>query len=311
MFQSSPRGAETELSLKVEKLERPPGLGFEAELCALDIKKLPFGHEKTVLISNPNDASRTVCLASPGGFLAEDCIRLTDEAMQNLKVQVGGSVFVKACLDIEYGSFVTLTVESAGNQANEEIVRKGYFKERKIPQMIGNRFSFEHQGKTIQLDVVDCHPEPYCLVGPVTKIKMVEQNRASENKKPIVVEYDAFGNGYQDDEEFSYYSEYDERQDEILEDVIQPSQSKGANAYGQESSFLDSSIDSVNGYVPVPRHHREVEPVVLNPRFNDPNLSFDYSFIKPKDAYKVGKRHSFPQIDLISGTVKFISFFSR
>lgn len=212
--------------------------------------------------------------------------------MQNLNVQVGGSVTVKLCSDIEYGSFVSLmATDFNGDQLKddltEEIIRKSLFGKDQVPQMIGNKFSFEHLGKIIRVEVVDCHPEPYCLVGPVTKIKMAEQTRALE-KKPIVVEYDAFGNGtdrYQDDEEFSYYSEYDERQDEILEDIIQPS--KTSNDRGQESSFLDSSMSSVNGYVPMPRHQRDFEPVILNPRFNDPNPSFDYRFVKPKDAYKI------------------------
>ena len=67
------------------------------------IKKKLNGAHESIIILNPKAENQAICRVTLGGFCPEDCIRLSDQTMKNLKIKAGDMVDIQVCSNIEYG----------------------------------------------------------------------------------------------------------------------------------------------------------------------------------------------------------------
>lgn len=126
-------------------------------------------------------------------------IRLNKVVRANLGVRLGDVVQVHACTDIKYGKRIHVlpiddTVEGVtGNLF--DVYLKPYFVEAYRPVRKGDKFIVRGAMRAVEFKVVECDPEPYCIVAQDTVIHCEGDpiKREDEEQNANLVGYDDIG----------------------------------------------------------------------------------------------------------------------
>ncbi|KAJ3217735.1 AAA ATPase cdc48 [Clydaea vesicula] len=126
-------------------------------------------------------------------------IRLNKTVRANLNVRLGDVVQVHACTDIKYGKRIHVlpiddTVDGVtGNLF--DVYLKPYFVEAYRPVRKGDKFIVRGAMRAVEFKVVECDPEPYCIVAQDTVIHCEGEpiKREDEEMSLNSVGYDDIG----------------------------------------------------------------------------------------------------------------------
>jgi transitional endoplasmic reticulum ATPase len=116
----------------------------------------------------------TVCILLPDEACPDGKILMNKVVRHNLRVRLGDTITVHSTPDIKYGTNVHIlpledTIEGlTGNIF--EVFLKPYFLESYRPVHKGDIFSITAAMRTVEFKIVDCKPEPVCIVAPDTVI---------------------------------------------------------------------------------------------------------------------------------------------
>ena len=110
----------------------------------------------------------TVLIVLADDEMENSKIRINKTVRNNLRVRLSDIVSVHACPDIKYGQRIHVlpiddTIEGiTGNLF--DIYLKPYFLEAYRPVRKGDLFSVRGAMRVVEFKVIDCDPEPYCIV---------------------------------------------------------------------------------------------------------------------------------------------------
>lgn len=141
----------------------------------------------------------TVCIALPDAACAEDKIRLTRVARNNLRVRIGDIVSLQPFADIPYGKRIQVlpfddSVEGLTGNLFDAYLRP-YFLEAYRPVRKGDTFLVRGGMRAVEFKVVETDPEPYCVVAPETVIHCEGEPIKREDEEAMLNEvgYDDIG----------------------------------------------------------------------------------------------------------------------
>ncbi len=110
----------------------------------------------------------TVLIVLADDAIENSKIRINKTVRKNLRIRLGDVVSVHPCPDIKYGQRIHVlpiddTIEGiTGNLF--DIYLKPYFLEAYRPVRKGDIFSVRGAMRVVEFKIVDCDPDPYCIV---------------------------------------------------------------------------------------------------------------------------------------------------
>ena len=126
-----------------------------------------FFFSDTVLLKGKKRKD-TVLIVLADDDVENNKIRLNRVVRNNLRLRLGDVVSVHACTDIKYGKRIHVlpiddTIENLqGNLF--DVYLKPYFLEAYRPVRKGDTFIVRGAMRAVEFKVVECDPEPYCIV---------------------------------------------------------------------------------------------------------------------------------------------------
>lgn len=116
----------------------------------------------------------TVCIVLSDDTVADGKIRVPRIVRINVRVRLGDIVQLNPCPDVKYGKRIHVLPIDDSIEGMEgdlfQIFLKPYFTEAYRPVRKGDIFQCKGAMRTVEFKVVDCDPEPYCIVSPDTVI---------------------------------------------------------------------------------------------------------------------------------------------
>lgn len=103
-----------------------------------------------------------------------DCILINRALQKNIGVRSGNLALIRPCKDIKYGKRIHLKSTSNDNQKNQsnlfQIYLRPHFLDSYRPVCKGDKFIARTKEQSMEFEVIETDPDPYCIVAPDTVI---------------------------------------------------------------------------------------------------------------------------------------------
>eukprot|EP00611_Tribonema_gayanum_P001960 TRINITY_DN11452_c0_g1_i1.p1 TRINITY_DN11452_c0_g1~~TRINITY_DN11452_c0_g1_i1.p1 ORF type:complete len:249 (-),score=68.47 TRINITY_DN11452_c0_g1_i1:1005-1751(-) len=161
------------------------------------MEELQLFRGDTVLVKGKKNRD-TVCIVLADDTVDDSSIRMNKVVRKNLRVRLGDLVSIAACGDVPYGKRIHVlpiddTIEGVtGNLF--DVYLKPYFLEAYRPVKKGDLFLVRQAMHPVEFKVVECDPQPYCIVAPDTVIHCEgEPIKREDEERMDDVGYDDIG----------------------------------------------------------------------------------------------------------------------
>mmetsp|Transcript_19703 Transcript_19703/g.29162 ORF Transcript_19703/g.29162 Transcript_19703/m.29162 type:complete len:806 (+) Transcript_19703:92-2509(+) len=161
------------------------------------MEELQLFRGDTVLVKGKKSKD-TVCIVLADDTVDDTSIRMNKVVRKNLRVRLGDLVSIAACGDVPYGKRIHVlpiddTIEGVSGNLFD-VYLKPYFLEAYRPVKKGDLFLVRQAMHPVEFKVVECDPQPYCIVAPDTVIHCEgEPIRREDEEKLDDVGYDDIG----------------------------------------------------------------------------------------------------------------------
>jgi len=147
--------------------------GSVVSLSQAKMDELQLFRGDTVILKGKK-RKETVCIVLSDDTVSDEKIRIPRVVRANLRVRLGDVVQLNPCPDVKYGKRIHVLPIDDSIEGIEgdlfQVFLKPYFTEAYRPVRKGDIFSAKGAMRTVDFKVVDCDPEPYCIVSPDTVI---------------------------------------------------------------------------------------------------------------------------------------------
>jgi len=147
--------------------------GSVVSLSQAKMDELQLFRGDTVILKGKK-RKETVCIVLSDDTVSDEKIRIPRVVRANLRVRLGDVVQLNPCPDVKYGKRIhVLPIDDSIEGIEGDIFQvflKPYFTEAYRPVRKGDIFAAKGAMRTVEFKVVDCDPEPYCIVSPDTVI---------------------------------------------------------------------------------------------------------------------------------------------
>ncbi|CBY09484.1 unnamed protein product [Oikopleura dioica] len=147
--------------------------GSVVSLSQAKMDELQLFRGDTVILKGKK-RKETVCIVLSDDTVSDEKIRIPRVVRANLRVRLGDIVQLNPCPDVKYGKRIhVLPIDDSIEGIEGDIFQvflKPYFTEAYRPVRKGDIFTAKGAMRTVEFKVVDCDPEPYCIVSPDTVI---------------------------------------------------------------------------------------------------------------------------------------------
>ncbi|CAG5110307.1 Oidioi.mRNA.OKI2018_I69.chr2.g4720.t1.cds [Oikopleura dioica] len=147
--------------------------GSVVSLSQAKMDELQLFRGDTVILKGKK-RKETVCIVLSDDTVSDEKIRIPRVVRANLRVRLGDIVQLNPCPDVKYGKRIhVLPIDDSVEGIEGDLFQvflKPYFTEAYRPVRKGDIFQAKGAMRTVEFKVVDCDPEPYCIVSPDTVI---------------------------------------------------------------------------------------------------------------------------------------------